>query len=222
MKNNNQLNNTQKDIVLEVVVGIGIVIACVICIICFYVHQNHTANQQVQENKIANTASEQYDRKLSQTREAVLDHASTNPFSSKVRALGVNNKNMNTVDNLDNQFANIYFNWDNGKQYDSRRDKLTNVVVPNILNSSYFASDLDSDGKHSIDIQQLSESFINCASYVTNKHGNNINAILKVHYRAQNDSINSIIKNATTWFKVTVNTKQNKITQLHKVLNTTD
>lgn len=182
--------------------------------------------ENVESNSKSQSSIEEYDKKVkiertkfykykqNIERQAILDAPqSTNEY---IRAVGVSHEQYSNANNLVSSFLKVYLTWNNSKEYQERSSKLLNLITPELAtNKTVFDNGKDTTGGNYIKSLGLKSIYLSSKSQTTTETDNdNLIVLTKATQKSWYGSDVSKSGDNESYYKFTINTKENKITDL--------
>lgn len=136
-----------------------------------------------------------------------------------LKSVATQNMNYTRVTNISNDFFKTYYAFSDTKSYLARKDKLSNLITPELANNkAIFDDGKDSTGGDYIKALGLQSELVKTSAYMTQSKDNRAQALVKVVNRAWHKGQKENSALATHYYDLTLDTKSNKITSLKQVL----
>lgn len=204
------MNNKMEN---KIIIGlISLIVVLCISWIALRIHNVGTIN----ENKILEKQVEKKELEYNtKSKRKQFDYLKNhiNDSNYDIQALARLNVGQNSLQKISDNFFSIYYTFDNGKDYESRANRLAPVIDEKVKkDTKIFDSGKDIDGRSMVDVLGLSSKLTNVDAYIISNDGNKIEGIVRADYTASYK--NGTSGSGYSWYGITYNSKENKITEL--------
>lgn len=204
------MNNKMEN---KIIIGlISLIVVLCISWIALRIHNVGTINENKMLEKQVEKKESEYNTK-SKRKQFIYLKNHINDSNDDIQALARLNVGQNSLQKISDNFFSVYYTFDNGKDYESRANRLAPVIDEKVKkDTKIFDSGKDIDGRSMVDVLGLSSKLTNVDAYIISNDGNKIEGIVRADYTASYK--NGTSGSGYSWYGITYNSKENKITEL--------
>ncbi|TPR49269.1 hypothetical protein DY037_05665 [Apilactobacillus micheneri] len=219
-----RLNTKQKD-GLTISAYVIIVLLVVISLLIAFLHVRGEKNQAFKQLHSQQATSKQLKTDYTNKYDKLFDNYRTNITSNKdpkINSLTLNNQNYDNANNTLDKFFNIYFTYNNEKEFNQRKTTLLkdDLITHHFANTSNFIAPKDKSGASYIDGAGLSSSYNDVSVYSNqfSTKADNISVLARVSFASKyRDSWTNY---ATNIYRVDYNQKNGSVNDITKLTTT--
>lgn len=189
----------------------------------FGIHNNLTTyKQSAVEAKLAQDKADKAKAAYMAKDEKVNKDAMTKALDSNdpiLKSVATQNFNYARVKSVSTEFFKTYYTFANTSDYLARKDKLSGLITPDLANNkSIFDDGKDSTGNDYIKTLGVQSEFVKASAFMTMRDGGKAQALVRVENRAWYKGQQQQSGIATHYYNLTLDAKNNKITNLKLML----
>lgn len=141
-----------------------------------------------------------------------------NSTNHALNTVAQQNINYEKVSKISKQFFRVYYHWRDSKDFQSRAEKLENIITPALKqDKKIFGEVKDSTGGNFIDNAGYQSDYESSQSYLTQNQGSKVQALVKVTNTGWTKDQKNAIGTSTHYYDLTYDLTTNKISNIKLV-----